>query len=231
MSVKTEYGELVFRAITLREKLAEVEERLEELNKRLKEYTQKTEELSRCSSELAKTAINTLNQELRSTNKEIYKRKVEIVELSSELESVQSNIQKLSNNPSKPEAEQAERMAQELKAYVDSHEMEFGREVSTKLAICQRVFGNIYVPDGSIIISLLGKTTLVSSDPFYIGQPLYIRKASGFGNTFIQITEWFETFFKYFLKVLRSKIEEVFRNDPNFSITFTDDQHFNIELL
>lgn len=43
-------------------------------------------------------------------------------------------------------------------------------------------------------------------------------------------TKWFANYLKLFYTVLRTKIEEAFKEHPNFSVKFTDNTHFTIEL-
>ena len=133
--------------------------------------------------------------------------------------------------------EQSKNMAQQLKEYLGEHEEELGiafTNVMTIKAQMEKVpdrYGDYWIPTGNILIADKAKNTIAESSGFYIKKELYeFKRDDWYDNVSIYRTEWFNGYLQIFYQTLCRKIMETFKDHPNFSVIFTDNTHFTIEL-
>lgn len=236
MSVKEEYEALLKEVEEMRKEINSNDKVLKRREQEYNRLEEKKKQLSERSSELAKRLLQEVSREIFEKEKTIRDLKNCLDGLKRKLEKAEQRIDELKENPSEYEEEQAKIMAQQLKKYVNEHEIEFGSDIIKKMVNYPNMrsipdrYGDYYIPDGNVVISIDSKI-IVKSDDFYFEQALDTRKRDPYyDNMIVNETEWFANYLKLFYEALRTKIEEAFKEHPNFNVKFTDDTHFTIEL-
>lgn len=237
MSVKEEYEALKNQATELQKEIAEKERTLKGLKKQCIGFNRKKNELSKRTSRLAKKILVMYKNYIFLKKREIQKAEEELEKLREDLEDVQIRIDSLEDDPSEYIEEQAKIMAQDLKEYVDEFEFDFGSAIISKITIGpemifdKNISSGLYVPNGNVTISIDEISLVTSEQPYPFSEPMYRLKKNSWNSISVQYTDWFKDFYlQLFYKELRTKIEEAFKDHPNFSVKFTDETHFNIEL-
>ena len=237
MSVKTEYEALLTKAEELRKDIDD-EDRV--LNYRKQEHSklvEKRKQFLKHSSYLAQRLFQDACKKILSKEKEIRDIEKSLEGRRKELENIEKRIRELEEKPSAYIEEQTQIMTEELRKYIDDKELVLGRAITSimlihpKMTLVSDRRGSYYIPDGNVFISI-ESLYIIGTNDFYFKQQLYTEtRCEPYDNVVVNETKLFKNYLRLFYKTLRIKIEEAFKEHPNFRVNFTDNMtHFTIEL-
>lgn len=232
MSVKANYQNLQEKRETIRRNIREYEEKLKQYKQNHGELLKKREEFLQRSSQLAKKLQCRICEEICKIEREIQEVTENLNKIREELKYCEEMIDKLEKEPTEYIAEQTDFLVKGLLGFISENELKLGTNIKTCFYICYEkknvddCRGVFCCPTGIVEIDW-EKGMVVKSKDFYFNNSLYTKiYAQDDGRVIVKNTEWFNWYMELFNEKLRRKIDEAFKEHPNFKVNFTGKEKF-----
>ena len=232
MSVKVKYLEAVREEKRVRKIVEKKKKKLEKLKKK---YNKLLMVFFRCSLMLSRKKLSLVCKKIEN---EIWELETFIKLLNRKLERCKKR-RMVEENPSEYINEQTSFMVEKLKEFVFKNEeiLIIKEKIPMLIVQKERYYNDFveisdWVPTGIVMIKCESLKIAESKDFFFRCKLFYEYVDNSLPIAIMKVahTSWFENYIQLFYEALREKIEETFKEHPNFGVKFTDMTHFTLEL-